>query len=170
VAEINHFRNLFVMKILFMLTAFILLVIARTEAMDISAVGSWSGTIDAAALQAGAGSNLTDTYESVAGATVLTIFNTASNSDNWRVDVRRTDAAWHSNFHLYVKRTSDGTGSGSISGGSSYLEIPTIDSQFFSGAGNRDGINLRYILTGMSVSASPNVYGSTVIFTVVDTL
>jgi len=142
----------------------------KAEAIDISAVGSWSDTIDASDLQAGAGSNLIDTYESVAGATVLTISNTTGNTDNWRVDVRRTDTAWHSNLHLYVKRTSDGSGSGSISGGLSYIEITTIDSQIFSGAGDRSGINLEYKLTGMSVSVPPNAYSTTVTYTVVDTL
>jgi len=142
----------------------------KAEAIDISAVGSWSDTIDASDLQAGAGSNLIDTYESVAGATVLTISNTTGNTDNWRVDVRRTDTAWHSNLHLYVKRTSDGSGSGSISGGLSYIEITTIDSQFFLGAGDRSGINLKYKLTGMSVSVPPNAYSTTVTYTVVDTL
>ena len=158
------------MKKIFFLITFILLFFTKAEAIDISAVGSWSDTIDASDLQAGAGSNLIDTYESVAGATVLTISNTTGNTDNWRVDVRRTDTAWHSNLHLYVKRTSDGSGSGSISGGLSYIEITTIDSQIFSGAGDRSGINLEYKLTGMSVSVPPNAYSTTVTYTVVDTL
>ena len=157
------------MKKIFFLITFILLFFTKAEAIDISAVGSWSDTIDASDLQAGAGSNLIDTYESVAGATVLTISNTTGNTDNWRVDVRRTDTAWHSNLHLYVKRTSDGSGSGSISGGLSYIEITTIDSQIFSGAGDRSGINLEYKLTGMSVSVPPNAYSTTVTYTVVDT-
>lgn len=155
-------------KILFLIT-FILLFFTKAEAIDISATGSWSDTIDASDLQAGAGSNLIDTYESVAGATALTISNTTGNGDNWRVDVRRTDTTWHGNFHLYVKRTSDGTGGGSISGGLDYIEITTIDSQFFSGAGDRNSISLRYQLTGMSVSVPPNAYSTTVTYTIVDT-
>jgi len=155
------------MKKIFLLITLILLVTAKAEAIDISAVGSWSDTIiNASDLQAGAGSNLIDTYESGAGATVLTISNT---TDNWRVDVRRTDIIWYGNLHLFVKRTSDGAGGVSISGGLSYIEITTIDSQFFLGAGDRSGINLKYKLTGMSVSVPPNAYSTTVTYTVVDT-
>jgi hypothetical protein len=140
----------------------------KAEAIDISAAGGWSETINASDLQAGAGSNLISTYESVTGATALTISNTTGNSDNWKVDVRRTDTTWYINFHLYVKRTSDGTGGGSISGGLSYIEITATDSQFFSGAGNRSGVNLQYELTGMSLSVPPNTYTTTVTYTVVD--
>ena len=157
------------MEKIFLLITLILLVTAKAEAIDISAVGSWPDTIDVSDLQAGAGSNLIDTYESGAGATVLTISTTTGNTDNWRVDVRRTDTTWYGNLHLFVKRTSDGAGGGSISGGLSYIEIKTTDSQFFSGAGDRSGINLEYKLTGMSVSVPPNAYSTTVTYTVVDT-
>lgn len=155
--------------ILILLSGLIFLNTKAWAIVSISATGGWSETIDASDLQAGAGSNLTDTYESAAGATALTISNTTGNTDNWRVDVKRTDTNWHGNLHLYVKRTSDGTGEGSISGGLSYIEITTIDSQFFSGAGDRNSINLQYKLTGMSVSVPPNAYGTTITYTVVDT-
>ena len=149
---------------------FILLVFTKAEAIDITATGSWSRTIDASDLASGAGSDLVGIYESAVNATVLTLLNTTGNTDNWRIDVRRSDSTWHGDFILYIQRTSDGTGGGSISGGLSYTAIGTTDSQFFSGAGDRSSVNLQYKLTGMSVSIPPNTYSTTVVFTVVDVI
>ena len=143
-------------------------ILTRVQAIDIATSGGWTETIDASDLISGAGSNLIDTYESVTNASTANISNCTGDSDNWRVDVRRVDGTWHGDYTLYVKRTSDGTGTGSISGGLSYIEITTTDAQFFTGSGNRDNIDLQYELTGMSVSALPDNYSTTVVFTVVD--
>ena len=137
--------------------------------IDISTVGSWTETVDAADLISGAGSDLVDTYESTVNEVVITVLNTTGSSDNWRVDVRRSDTTWSGSFVLWVERTGAGTGAGSISGGTTYQEVTTIDATFFSGAGDRNGVDIRLRLTGMSVSASPNNYLSSVIYTVVDT-
>lgn len=146
----------------------LLLALTRVEAIDISAAGGWTETIDENDLQSGAGSNLIATYESVTNASTAGISNCTGDSDNWRVDVKRSDSGWQGDFVLYAKRTSDGTGTGSISGGLSYIEITTADVEFFSGAGNRDNIDLQYRLTGMSVNASPNTYNTTIMLTIVD--
>lgn len=146
----------------------LLFALTEVEAIDISAAGGWSETIDENDLQSGAGSDLTDIYESVTGATTASISNCAGDSDNWRVDVRRSDGNWHGDYVLYVQRTSEGTGTGSISGGDAYIEVTTTDIEFFSGAGNRDNIELQYKLTGMSINASPNTYNTTIIFTIAD--
>ena len=140
----------------------------KSEAIDISAVGGWNEGIDESDLVSGAGSDLIDIYESATNATVLTISGCVDNNDNWRVDVKRTDGTWHGNFTFYVKRTSDGEGGGSISGGLSYIGVTTTDTQFFIGAGNRNSINLQYKLTGMSINVSPTNYNTAITFTVVD--
>jgi hypothetical protein len=143
-------------------------ILCRVQAIDISASGGWTETIDEADLVSGAGSDLIDTYQSITNATTANISNCADDSDNWEIDVRRVDGTWDGDFTLYVKRTSDGEGSGSISGGISYIEITTTDTQFFTGAGNRNNVDLQYELTGMSISASPENYSTIVVFTVVD--
>jgi len=158
------------MKKTFYSIIFILLVFTKAEAIDVTATGSWNRTVDASDLASGAGSDLVGIYESAVNATALTILNTTGNTDNWRIDVRRSDSTWHGNFVLYIQRTSDGSGGGSISGGLSYTAIGTTDSQFFSGAGDRSSVNLQYKLTGMSVSIPPNTYSTTVVFTVVDVI
>jgi hypothetical protein len=145
------------------------LILTEAEAIDLSATGGWNGTVNEADLISGAGSNLVDTYESTTEATNITISNCTDDSDNWRVDVRRVDeGGWHGDFALYVKRTSEGTGNGSISGELSYIAITSTDIPFFSGAGDRSNVNIQYQLSGMSVSVSPDHYNTTVIFTVVD--
>jgi hypothetical protein len=145
------------------------LFLAKVEAIDLSATGGWNETVNELDLISGAGSNLVDTYESTTEATNITISNCTDDSDNWRVDVRRVDeGGWHGDFTLYVKRTSEGAGSGSISGELFYIEITFTDTPFFSGSGDRSNINIRYQLTGMSIDVSPNNYHTTVIFTVVD--
>jgi hypothetical protein len=145
------------------------LFLTKVEAIDLSATGGWSKTVNASDLVSGAGSNLVDTYESTTEATNITISSCTDDSDNWRVDVRREDGGgWYGDFTLYVQRTSDGTGTGFISDGLSYLEITSTDTQFFSGAGDRSNINIQYQLTGMSIYVSPSNYNTNIIFTVVD--
>ena len=138
------------------------------QALDITVTGSWSRTIDALDLQSGAGSDLNSSYESAADAVSINISATTGASDAWRVDVRKTDTNWHNNFYLYVQRTSDGTGSGSISGGGSYQEITDTDQSFFSGSGDRSDIDFQLKLTGVSLQISPDTYTTTIYYTVID--
>ena len=153
----------------FFLLVPILLFLTRAEAIDLSATGGWSETVDETDLVSGAGSDLVDTYESTTDATTMTIYNCTGDTDNWRLDVRRIDeGGWHQDFTLYVKRTSDGNGNGSISGGLSYIEITTTDTQLFSGAGDRSNISIQYKLTGMSINVLPDTYSKTITFTVAD--
>jgi len=158
------------MKKLFVLILFLffLLFFQEAEAIDISAIGGWTQTISASNLISGAGSDLNPTYTSVANASAITITNCKNKNDNWRVDVRRVDTNWHANFTLQAQRASAGTGAGAISGGTTFINIGTIDMTFFSGSGDRSGINCQYRLTGMSISIDPGTYSTTVIYTLVD--
>lgn len=135
-----------------------------TPGADVSSVGNWTEIIDANDLIAGAGSNVTSQYESVTGSTTLDIVNTTGGS--WRIAARRSDGTWHGNFTLSVRRTSDGNGSGSILGGASYVQISTLDTDIFTGTGDRTSIAVQFKLTGMSKDISPNTYSSGIIFTI----
>ncbi len=145
------------------------LLATKSEAIDLSAAGGWGETVNASDLVAGAGTKLIDTYESLTDATYLAISDCTDDSDSWRVDARRVDeGGWYGDFTLYVERTSNGTGNGSISGELSYVEINSIDTQIFSGTGDRSNITIQYKLTGMSINVSPSNYNTMVLFTVVD--
>jgi len=140
------------------------------DAMDIIASGSWSIAIGVSDLLGGAGTNLTNSFESASGQVQLTIFNTAGLSDNWRVDVRRTDVNWPAGLVLLVRRTDDGTGSGSIIDGNSYQAVVTTDTPLFSGSGDRSTVGVQILLSGISVQVNPHLYAESLIYTVVDTL
>ncbi len=132
-------------------------------AISISATGSWSETIGSP--PPAAGSDLPNTCESTTN--VISI-NITATSDNWGLTVKKINSKWHDNLHLWVKRTSDGSGSGSISGGSSYIEATDIDNDFFNGNDDRSGINIQLKLTGISIQVPPDTYTATVYYTVSD--
>jgi hypothetical protein len=135
-------------------------------AVGIKLTGVWFETIDASDLQAGAGSNLIDTYESLSDQTSIEIIGAAGK--NWRVDVKKTDTNWHSNFELSVRRTSDGTGPGTISGGTSYQEVTDTDKTFFDGSESRIDIYEQLKLSGVSVQVPWDTYVTTIYYTVVE--
>lgn len=154
--------------LLFALVSAIVFARGIASAIDISVTGNLTRTIDTSDLQSGAGSNLISIYESVSDHGLMTLSNTTGNADNWRVDVRRSDTTWNGNLVLFVKRTGDGSGGGSISGGSGYQQITALDSQFFSGSGDRTNIPIQLKLSGVSITIPPNTFSTTVIYTVVD--
>lgn len=135
-------------------------------AIGITATGSWSQTIDASNLTGGAGTDLNSTYQSASNAVVIDIIGAGS---TWGVAVKKITSNWHSSLHLSVKRTSDGTGVGTISGGTSYQEVTDIDQSFFSGNRSRANVNVQFQLTGVSIQVPPGVYTATVYYTVTGT-
>jgi len=146
-----------------------MLSVSGAGAIDIAVTGPWSLTIDEDDLIAGAGSDLISTYESNTDQVSIVISNTTGNDDNWRVDVRRTDTTWHSDFVLSIKRTGDGTGGGSITDGTTYQQVGTTNSEMFSGAGDRSNIPIQLQLGGVSLQVAPDTYSTTITYTVVDT-
>lgn len=142
---------------------------AGCQAVDVTVTGSWSIVDDAGHLASGAGSDLISDRESGPDQVALTVANALGDSDNWRVDVRRSDTNWPAGLSIYVKRTSDGAGTGIITGGHGYQEITVSDTAFFSGSGNRNGIGLQLRLSGASVRIAPDTYSTSIIYTVVDT-
>ena len=69
---------------------------------------------------------------------------------------------------LYVKRTGDGSGSGAVHGGSSYVVVETSDTDFFEGSGDRTDITVQYKVSGISINVPPGTYSTVITFTVVD--
>ena len=140
---------------------------SKTEAIDITAVGSWSRSITSDDLVAGAGSELKGDYESAVDAVSIDISATAGASDSWRVDVKKVDTNWQGNLILYIKRTSNGTG-GSISGGTAYQEVTDSNTSFFSGSDDVSGVKAQLKLSGVSVQIPIDIYTTTVYYTIVD--
>ena len=151
------------MKPILWKTLFVLALSGASQSADLTSGGDWVASVTAANLVSGAGSDLQAQFESVSGVTTLTITNV---SGAWSLRARRSGSQWHGDVTAYVKRTSDGSGSGSISGGTAYVALASTDTEIFSGSGARGSISLQFKLTGLSKTVSPATYLSSIIFTV----
>ncbi len=142
---------------------------STAAAIDITVVGSWTEFIDQADLRGGPGTNLVGTYTSMTNVNIVAITNTTGRTDNWQVDIKRVDTSWDGSLSLSARRTSSGSGTGRITGGTSYLQLTTSDQAFFSGRGDRSNVSIQLRVTGASLTLSPNQYITTVQYTVIDT-
>ena len=138
------------------------------DAISIVVTGVWAEIVDKTDLQGEPGSSLHSTYESAADEVVIDITGTSGSSDNWRVDVRRSDTKWHEDLVLWVRRTGDGNGDGAISDGTIYQQVTTTDTELFSGSGDRTTIDIQEKLTGVSTQMLADDYATTLTYTVVD--
>ncbi len=135
-------------------------------AINIRLRGSWSETIDASDLRAGPGSDLVDNYESALDEIEIDIAQ--AKNKNWRVDVKKIDANWHSSFLLLMRRTSDGRGKGWIAGGTIYQEVADVDRTFFNGYDDRRDVSIQLKLAGCSVRILADTYSTAVTYTIVE--
>lgn len=99
---------------------------------------------------------------------MINITGTNGSADAWQVRVRKNGVSRLQGVTLYVKRTEDGSGSGTVRGGTSYTAVETSDVDFFDGCGDRTGITVQYKVSGISVNVPPGTYSTVITFTVVD--
>ncbi len=137
-------------------------------AISLTVSGSWSAVIDVSDLKGGAGTDLVASLQSPLNESALSV--SQASTLNWQVTVRRIDGTWPAGLALAVERTSNGTGSGSVSGGTAYLNVTTVDQTFFKGSGNRSTVYLHFQLSGLSVTIPPSAYSTTLVYTVVQTI
>jgi len=154
----------FEFKILFLLLS-LLFLMSLAYAIRIRVTGEWSEIIDANDLAGPPGSDLIPYQESAPNQALIDITNT---NRFWVVSVYKVDSLWPSAFRLYVRRTGDGKGPGNISGGLNYLELTDREQIFFSGSRLRLAIPLQFRLEGLSVEIPPQVYMTTIIYTVTE--
>jgi hypothetical protein len=153
----------------FMLGALLALhVLGGAHSLSIVLHGSFlDRTIGASDLIAGAGSDLNGAYES--GDDVdLHVSGATGPDDFWRIEVHMEEVVWSGSLHLWIRRTSDGVGDGSLSGGTVYQELSGSPQSFIEGTGNVDDVMLRIKLTGVSIQLPPASYGAMIYLTVVD--
>jgi hypothetical protein len=156
-------RKKIVKSLALMLLSLLSFICVDSQAQDITVTGTWSETIDAVDLLDGAGSDIAPI---VSSTSQLTIDLAISTSNSWNVSIIRDSATWHSDLILSAKRTSNGTGSGTISGGTSWQVITNSSTEFFGGVGepgNRTGISVQLKLQS-SITVPPDNYSSTVTF------
>ncbi len=130
----------------------------------------WSLTVGSADIVGGAGGDFASEYESAVDEKQLKIINRGppNLSRSYRVDVRKDDSSWDSRITLYIRRTSDGTGTGTITGGTVYQEVTGQDMSFFSGNENRDNIDVQFKVSGgyAGEALSADSYVTGVVYTV----
>ena len=133
-------------------------------AADISLTGDWSKTIGADDLSAGAGSDIRSPIESGSSEIRVDISNTGGSG--WDVKLRRSDSVWAAGVTLSARRTTEGSGSGTISGGGGWLAVTGSSHTLFSGTGDRINVGVQLKLEGLSVTHAPDAYATTVTYSV----
>lgn len=138
-------------------------------AIAITVSGNWSLAVGQGNLTGGAGSDLTSTYSSATNLATMNVTGAAGLT--WRIDILRIDTKWiDANLHLWVKRTNNGTsGTGTYSGGTSFLEANLTSRTFMTGSGNRSGFTIQNQITGLSVNIAPAAYATSIRYTLVQT-
>jgi hypothetical protein len=135
------------------------------EAATLTVTGSWTVSIGQANLSGAAGSDLTSTYASSTSAATMGV---SAFLQNWRIDVYRQDTTWNAALHIWVKRTNNGTsGTGTYSGGTTFLDLTTTSQTWMTGSGSRSGFTLQFQLTGVSCAVPAASNSTTIVYTIV---
>lgn len=140
-----------------------------TPAADLTVSNGWLRTIDANDLSGPAGSDLVSPIESSPSVATLDIVNTRGQGGaKWTVTVAKDEVDWPPGVSIAVRRNSDGTGSGTISGGETYLTLSGAAQTFFSGKHDRTGVEIQLRVDGVSVTnlTGPHTYALNIIYTV----
>ncbi len=144
--------------------------VIKTVVAGILIIGNWGFSINSADLISGAGSDINNIFESSVNQVTIDITNIHPFRVNWRIDVRKADMVWNSNFQLFITRTGDGTGHrrATISSGLTYQNITDIDQLFFSGLGKRSGVPIQLKLEGVTVQIPVGSYSTTIVYTITE--
>lgn len=160
-------RILFIFIILFL----VLFQLFPAPKLTIRVNGKWTITLKVADLVSSAGgSDFAGVLESAVNEISVTISKTTDPiASPWRLDISRVDTTWDPSLVLYARRTGDGTGDGTINGGTVYQEITNTDQIFFDGTGDRSSIDIQLKLSGVSANnLMVTTYAATVYYTVTE--
>jgi hypothetical protein len=141
---------------------FALAVSGGTLAAGLSVVGQWSQQIGPNDLASGPGSNFRSPIDS--NATQATVNVSNASGVGWTVRVRLEDSTLPEGVSLAVRRSSDGSGDGSLSADIGYLVLNGQEQALFSGLGDRSAIGLQLRLSGVSISQLPGFHGCTLLY------
>lgn len=145
----------------------IFLFVSMSHSQTIKVTGSWEVFIDETDLQGGPGTDLNPTYTSLVDQ--IDVDCHAQSGHDYQVDVRKSDSNWDNSMKLWIRRTGDGNGGGWLLGGTVYQQITDSDQQFWQGGKNKTSIPLQFELRDVSVQIAPDVYTTTIWFTIWNT-
>ena len=89
----------------------------------------------------------------------------AGQRDYWSVLVSKNDINWDNKVKIFVRRTSSGNGNGSVYGGLNYSQINNLSSNFLTGNGKLDDIDIQYKITGVDVTLPAQRYYTDIVYT-----
>ena len=139
-----------------------LALVAGAQAAGVTLIGNWFEMIGTDYLIMGAGTDFRPSFETGAAGTTLEIANTQGAS--WTMWVRRDSSTLPAAVSVAVRRTTEGAGTGGISGGTDYLVLQDYEQALFQGVGDRSGIGLQLRLAGISISQGAGLHGCTLIY------
>lgn len=83
----------------------------------------------------------------------------------WSISVNKSDITWNSSLNIYVRRVNNGSGNGSVWGGTNYVSIQNMPQQFFQGHGLLNNIYVQYKVSGLSVTVPADTYYTDIVYT-----
>jgi hypothetical protein len=131
------------------------------SAADIEVTGHWSRIVNRADLIDGAGTDIAPFIESSPAVATLDI--TGTDDAPWTVRVALEDFGWPPDASVSVRRSGNDSG---INGGDSYLPIDSTARVFFSGTGDRTGIQIQIRVDGVDIDTAPDLYTLTITYSV----
>jgi hypothetical protein len=151
--------------------AFVLFLFAAAvpaAALSFTVSGGWSLTLDGADLSGTAGSDLVSSHASASNAVVIDIADAVDQFEVWYIDIHKVEGTWDASLILSAIRTTDGTGLGTISGGTALREITDTETRFFEGTGNRGAIHIQLTLDGISVILGSITHSLQIVYTLLE--
>lgn len=155
----NRLLKKYTFLLLFLLGSTYLLQAQKETSIHISAARSFSNF---EATLPEAGSDINAIYSTSQALINLTI-NTFG---NYRISARKEDTNWDNQLDFYIRRTGNGSGRGSIFGGTNYLHLDTFDQVFFEGFYTRSSVPIQYEFRNLSVLVPADGHTSAVIYTI----
>ncbi|MCK5833798.1 hypothetical protein KAH81_09035 [bacterium] len=131
--------------------------------------GDWSKSLSETDIVGGPGGDFPNIHESVLDIVTIDVSGTIGDTDEWAVEAKIAGSGYPEELHLYIMRTSDGGGSGSISGGGAYIELTAEFGEIFTGSGDRNDINIREKISGVSATINVAPHDIPLQYRIVDT-
>lgn len=138
------------------------------RAMDLAVSGAYDVSVSAVDLTAGAGSPLPSTVTSATSEVLLDVAATTGAADAWRVDVRRIDGVWDPDIRVWIRRTGEGSGPGTVTDGTAWVEVGPTLVPFFSGTADCGSTPVQIRITGLSLAVPPGALATVLQYTLVD--
>ena len=153
----------------FATTVFLVLsCVTGSYGLSFTVAGSWSLVIGSSDLSGGPGGDLVPEFVSAADALVFEVTGAVDQFEAWYVDIQRIDISWDPALHIELQRTSNGSGIGTISGGTGFLEAEAASRRLFQGTGDRSSVLIQLKLSGVSVTVGADTYSTQIVFTLLD--